>query len=291
MEVSVPLQLIRPHTYGGKDSSSAALKKVPGLQDEATRAWNFVTALYYKAGGFPWRTPRLEGDFATCFVGIAFFVTSDRERVNTSLAQVFNERGHGIAVRGSSAVVSSEDRQPHLTGPDSEDLLFRCLQAYRNEHRNWPARVVVHKTSNFTNEEREGCMAGAQKAGVDLIDLAALSESDVKLFRRGYYPPLRGTLLQADKRHHFLCTRGSVEFYEEYPGMYVPKLLEIKYEELSQSTNQHATEIMTLTKTNWNNVQIDSTQPITITAARRVGSILRWLQPGASYKQPYRFYM
>ena len=72
MEVSAPLQLIRPHTYGGKDSSSTALKKVPGLQDEATRAWNFATALYYKAGGFPWRTRRLEGDFATCFVGIAF---------------------------------------------------------------------------------------------------------------------------------------------------------------------------------------------------------------------------
>ncbi len=82
-----------------------------------------------------------------------------------------------------------------------------------------------------------------------------------------------------------------MEFYEEYPGMYVPKLLEIKYEELSEGTNKLATEIMTLTKTNWNNVQIDSTQPITITAARRVGSILRWLQPGASHKQPYRFYM
>ena len=27
------------------------------LQDEATRAWNFHTALYYKAGGTPWRLP------------------------------------------------------------------------------------------------------------------------------------------------------------------------------------------------------------------------------------------
>ena len=48
---------------------------------------------------------------------------------------------------------------------------------------------------------------------------------------------------------------------------------------------------MVLSKTNWNNVQIDSTMPVTITAARTVGDILRWLPDGYPPQKSYRFYM
>jgi hypothetical protein len=37
------------------------------LQDPATRAWNFHTAPYYKAGGGPWRLLRRSGEFTTCY--------------------------------------------------------------------------------------------------------------------------------------------------------------------------------------------------------------------------------
>ncbi len=49
------------------------------VQDEATRAWNLHTALYYKAGGKPWRVPPREDRYATCYVGISFPMTEDRE--------------------------------------------------------------------------------------------------------------------------------------------------------------------------------------------------------------------
>jgi hypothetical protein len=41
------------------------------VQDPATRAWNFHTALYYKAGGIPWRLIR-DADSETCFIGASF---------------------------------------------------------------------------------------------------------------------------------------------------------------------------------------------------------------------------
>jgi len=44
------------------------------LQDEATRAWNFSVALYYKGGGFPWRLA--DAQHGTCYIGISFHMSS-----------------------------------------------------------------------------------------------------------------------------------------------------------------------------------------------------------------------
>ena len=56
MSIGRPLQVSRPGTLGG-DVQRYRLDGTPNLemQDEASRAWNFFCALYYKAGGTPWR--------------------------------------------------------------------------------------------------------------------------------------------------------------------------------------------------------------------------------------------
>jgi hypothetical protein len=70
--------------------------------------------LYYKAGGTPWRLKRLSTALDTCFVGISFYRSLDRFNLSTSIAQVFNERGEGVVIRGSVATVSKDDLQPHF---------------------------------------------------------------------------------------------------------------------------------------------------------------------------------
>ena len=224
MRSGKPVQLIRPSTYDPtrRRSEKDERSKLRALQDEATRAWNFHTALYYKAGGFPYRVPRPETSFPTCFIGITFFVSPDKSRIHTSVANVFNERGHGLAVKGREAVFSKDDRQPHLTGADAASLVGDCLKAYRAEHRNSPSRVVIHKSSSYSEDEREGFIAGLRAANIEIIDLLSLKQSTTRLFREGYYPPLRGTWLKLDDENHTLYTRGSVDFYQEYPGMYIP---------------------------------------------------------------------
>jgi hypothetical protein len=292
MAFGKPLQLVRPTTYGGSVKRKGKHADQPRkLQDEATRAWNFFTALYYKAGGLPWRLIRDDSAYTTCFIGISFYVSPDKSSVNTSVAQVFNERGHGLAVRGSEAVESKEDRQLHLSEAGAEQLVADCLKSYRDEHKTWPARVVVHKTSNFSEEERCGFQAALKKAGVELFDLITISESFIRLFREGYFPPLRGTWLNADEENQVLYTRGSVDFYQQFPGMYVPKSLLIKCADVTETPRKIAEEILALSKTNWNNVQIDALMPITITAARQVASILRWIPQTTPIQQPYRHYM
>lgn len=54
-----PVQLTLPSTADPKRARKLKIRKneTRSVQDDATRAWNFHTALYYKAHGRPWRLP------------------------------------------------------------------------------------------------------------------------------------------------------------------------------------------------------------------------------------------
>ena len=101
-----------PPQHLGRDRPAAW----PGRsrQDEASRAWNLHTALYYKAGGVPWRLARNTADLTVCYIGVSFYRSSDGDVLDTSVAQVFNALGDGVIVRGGPARISGDDRQPHL---------------------------------------------------------------------------------------------------------------------------------------------------------------------------------
>jgi argonaute-like protein implicated in RNA metabolism and viral defense len=290
MRYSRPIQIIRRTTWDPAFTPSGEDRR--RLQDEATRAWNLHTAIYYKAGGVPWRLPRDPTDLTSCYVGVTFYRSTDHTTLHTSVAQVFNQRGDGVIVRGAPAKVSRHDRQPHLARGDAEALLTDALGRYRGEHRTLPARVVLHKTSSYTPDEMTGFRAAADAAGVDILELLWLPASDpVRLFRSAEHPPLRGTMLSLDDHRHVLYTRGSVPFYGTYPGMYIPSPLAFRLVDTESSPEHLAAELLALTKMNWNQTQLDARQPITLRTADRVGEILRYLGPHDRPQARYAFYM
>jgi hypothetical protein len=293
MRFAKPIQVIRPSTYDESQKKREKDEHGRGrrLQDPATRAWNFMTAIYYKAGGIPWRKPRPESEFDACFIGISFFQTLDRKAVHTSIAQVFNERGYGFMVRGADVKIAKHDRQPRLNAEGMQALLQDALSRYRQDHQHVPARVVVHKSSKFTEGEIGGAEAALSEAKIEIQDFLSLAPSFVRLYRQGYYPPLRGTVLEPDDTQHFLYSRGSVNFYEEYPGMYVPRSLQVRYDRIASARRDLLRELLLLTKMNWNNTQLDSSSPITLRAARQVGTILRYVNEDDPLQHPYKFYM
>lgn len=296
MALRKPTQIILPSTYNAKKKSKISKnkhkQKAQTIQDEATRAWNFYTALYYKALGTPWRLVRDSRDLTTCYVGISFYKTLDRSKLLTSTAQIFNERGEGVILRGGQAELSKDDRQPYLPASDASELLSNALAKYRREHRNLPARVVLHKTSRFIPEEFEGFQDALDKHGIDTAEFISFdSRGGTRLFRYGKYPPLRGTLLSLDNYTHVLYTRGSVDFFSTYPGMYVPRPLKFRCESVEETPKALAQEILALTKMNWNNTQFDRGEPITIRAARQVGHILKYVGKNDPLEFHYRFYM
>ena len=112
-----------------------------------------------------------------------------------------------------------------------------------------------------------------------------------KLFRAGTYPPWRGTLLSLDEQSQVLYTRGSVEFFAAYPGMYVPVPLWLRCQRVEQTPAALAAEILALTKLNWNSSQFDNMEPITLRAAKQVGDILKHVPPGGHLEPRYSYYM
>lgn len=293
MRFKTPTQIIRPATY---DERKRLKRNHPSgekrqLQDEATRAWNLYIALYYKAGGVPWRLVRESSQLDTCYVGISFYKTLDETRLLTSTAQVFDERGEGVIVRGSVAHVSKDDRQIHLAADDAYTLLRSALTNYRREHKNFPARVVVHKSSVHNDDETAGFEKALREFNIesDQADFVSITKSYTRLFRGNRYPPLRGTYFDTGGDLFVLYTKGSVDFFSAYPGMYVPRPLGFRCDNVSMTAPFLAQEILALTKMNWNNTQFDGGDPITLRASRQVGNILKYLE--GDYEPYYRYYM
>jgi hypothetical protein len=292
MSLGVPLQLVLPSTYDdSKRLRQVARDALRKPQDEATRAWNLYVALYYKAGGVPWRLVRDPAQLTVCYVGVSFYEAIDQSALLTSTAQIFNERGEGIILRGGAATVSKEDRQPHLDADGAEQLLTAALKAYRGEHKTQPARVVLCKTSSYSTGELAGFQKALDAHDIETVDLLNVGETHTRLYRVGDYPPLRGTFLSKSERKHVLYTRGSVDFYETYPGMYVPRPIGLTFANVASTPRAIAQELLALTKMNWNNTQFDNSEPIIVTAARKVGKILKYTDPAVTPKTRYSFYM
>ncbi len=293
MRLRIPIQLLWPSTFDPSFKIPRKLKEASDRrsQDRATIAWNLLTAIYYKAGGLPWRLARDARQLRTSFVGLSFYRSPDGEHVHTSTAQMFDERGEGLILRGGRMVESEEDRRPHLTDEDAYSLLRDSLGVFRAQHGHLPARVVLHKTSRFDRNELEGFHKAIDERDIDYADFVWIQKSMTRLYRMGAYPPLRGSLLRFDRDQALLYTRGSVEFFRTYPGMYVPRPLMLRCQALGQPLQHVAEETLALTKMNWNNTQFDNGLPITIAAARQVGDVLKYVGEDQEIAPRYSFYM
>lgn len=283
MRHQIPTQILLEHVAGAEPGARGV--------DHASRvAWNLCTSLYFKGGGVPWRPVGLRPD--TCYVGISFHrpLGSADTTLRSSVAQAFDENGTGLVLRGPDFPWDTRKQGPsaHLNAEQSQDLLRLMLRRYRDETKRLPARVVVHKTSRYTPEEREGFKAAL--AGITQFDLVAVSPtSEVRLLRQGKYPPLRGTLFTAaDVR--YLYTTGYIAALEAYPHGHVPSPLQIADHHGDSSVEQLAEEILLLTKMNWNSAGFAGALPITVRFSRLVGDIMREVPADREPEPQFKFY-
>jgi hypothetical protein len=285
MHLGTPLQLVREKTI--------LITKVAGdQQDAATKAWNFCTALYYKGNKtIPWRLVEDTAKLRSCYIGVGFYKSRDGETISSSLAQVFDEFGHGIILRGTPVSIDKKNRHPYLSEDQAYELLRDALDEYDRALEHMPARIVIHKSSHFRESERKGFLRALDEKGIRSKDFVAITDTDIMLFGDKDYPPKRGTLLTISETEGVLYTRGTVDFYKTYPGMYVPNPLKITVYEQDSSLESLCDEILGLTKMNWNNTQMDGRLPITLECARKIGDIMKYVSPTEKPQVSYSFYM
>ncbi|RUV01781.1 hypothetical protein EOA79_18565 [Mesorhizobium sp. M1A.F.Ca.IN.020.03.2.1] len=293
LHLPIPTQIVWPDTWDDAAKIPRKVKRESNRQTQvkATRAWNLLNALFYKAGKVPWRLLPDQAEYRTSFLGIGFYRDLDGQQLWTSTAQMFDERGRGLILRGARAQTETRGRHPYLTAKDAEELVVQSIAAYKAHHRHVPARLVVLKTSRFRPEEAEGIDAALEKSGIEMSDLVWVQESSpIAIFRDGNYPVLRGTFVDLGGKG-LLYTRGSVPFYGTFPGLRVPHpLLLVPHENSDSKILTLAKDVLALTKVNWNTTQFDQKLPAPIKAAREVGRILKHVEFGTAVSSDFRRY-
>jgi hypothetical protein len=290
MSTGLPIQLFRHSTLQGVlrmlDEGVDSLKG-RSLQTPAEVAWNICTALYYKAQGRPWRVARLTP--GTCYVGVAFFRNKRRadDAIEFSMAQVFTHSLEGFVVRGTEVEVDRHSKQAFMTRAQAGELLSRAIAKYTERAGAAPQRIVVHKSSRFSDDERMGILDATAEIPFDLV---AMRPTRTRFLRPGTYPTLRGTCIPLSADEALLYTTGYVPRLRTYPGARVPEPLHLFHDGVSE-VHFIAREIMGLTKLDWNTTAFSTTEPITIGFARRVGDVLSELEDDSVAQDHYRFYM
>lgn len=294
-KAGLPVQILRQSTLETLNCSM----KIPTIsaakhrkQDPSTIAWNIAVALYYKANHFPWRVGNLSS--GSCYIGISFYYdqTTHERNMFASLAQIFTDTGEGMVVRGDSFDWDTETKgRPHLTKESAQSLLQSALELYKKHHNDQlPNRVVIHKSSKYTNDEKQGFLDASERVPrYDYITLT--SGRSVFFYRNGDNPVLRGTFVPMFGDSCLIFTGGYSPYLKSYFGPRVPRPLEITEHHGDTQLKELATEIIALTRLDWNTTRFSLSIPITLKFARRVGGILGSVQQGEKIQHQYRFYM
>src|ERR1700685_121139 len=280
-EYGVPIQIIREQTLRGK-----------GTQNLATRTWNLFTGLYYKAGLMPWILGGL--DAKTCFLGVSFYhkKTASRDLVLSSMSHLFANDFNSLILRGEQVAYDYALKSPVLTADSANGIAERALQEFHSARNAYPSRVVVHKTSRFNADEISGFQAAFRSAHL-AFDLVSLIKSPLRITRLGQSPVPRGTALISGDNHAHLYTKGFIHELQTYPGSHVPSPFEIYKARGDSSIKTICSEILSLTKLNWNTADFCCGVPITVSFARNVGEVFKEFDDSASYEPSryFRFYM
>ena len=155
-----------------------------------------------------------------------------------------------------------------------------------------PTRVVVHKRTHFTKDEINGIVDSLKKSGIEQIDLIEINyEEDARFislilkdgkFQPHPFPLSRGTCFLLDTTTALLWTHGIVPSVKAenrnyyLGGKNLPEPLKIRKHYGASNISTIASEILGLTKMNWNSFDMYSKLPATIQTSNEIARI-GWL--------------
>lgn len=283
MENKLPTQFILPTTLDLE-------RKL--LQDLATRAWNLSVAVYYKTKGVPWKLAELEPD--TCYAGISFYRECSPEGkpyMRAGVARVFLATGEALILKGDPFQWGHPRIEPHLNEEQAEALMNKIIVEYTKSHKGKPPeRLVLHKTSEYTEEEKKGFLSASNAVGQK--DLLTLTQSQIDWYREGAYPTVRGNVIKVSESEFYIFTLGYIPQLKTFPKPGIPVPIRVQVANLDSPERKMCKEILSLTRLNWNNADFCDQMPITISASRRIGNILSEARArDIDISSEYKFYM
>ena len=269
MEFGIPLQILRESTLRPNDENEFGQRQLTPLSN---RLWNICTTLHYKCGGKPWRLVTARD--GVCYIGIAFRRTDDHNTACCA-AQMFLNTGDGVVFLGEYGPwYSPETAQFRLSPKAAQNLLQGVLQTYYDSGGKPLTEIFLHSRSYISPEE----FAGYQSACPENVNLVGVrvrfDRHNPRVYRLGRMPVLRGMFWKLHERAGFLWGSGFQPRTGTYTGAEVPLPMRIDVLYGDVPIERVASDIMGLTKLNYNACRLGDSEPVTIRFSDAVGEIL-----------------
>jgi len=258
---------------------------------QSALAWTLSTAAFYKSGGRPWKLAKVRG--GVCYVGLVFKKddTSGDRRMACCAAQMFLDSGDGVVFKGAVGPWYSPDkREFHLNKEAARELGKLAVESYRKRVGDEPREMFIHGRVRLDSDEWSG-FEEAVTGRSNLVGVRIRDEPNWKLFRYGRNPLLRTLAYIESERKAVLWTRGWTPRLQTYPGLEVPNPLSIEINRSAADIEVVLSDILGLTKLNFNSCIFADGNPITLKFADAIGEVLTAGPVKDVPPLPFRFYI
>ncbi len=269
--------------------------------------WWLSLSFYVKSLRTPWVLNNQENN--TAYAGIGYSVSTIKGKSETVIgcSHIYDTNGQGLKYKLSRIDDYYLDKQnnPYLSYKDAFQFGVSIRELLSLD--KLPERVVIHKRTKFTPDEINGIKASLNMAGIKKIDLIEINfEVDARFLAMKVYqsnlqvdtfPISRGTCLVTNKHTALLWTHGIVPSvrqpnYKFYlGGRSIPAPIKITKHYGESNVNVIATEILGLTKMNWNSFDLYSKLPATIDSSNQIARIGKLLSRFEGHTYDYRLFI
>ena len=287
-------QIVRESTIAPPAQARAEDEAARDTKDfQAAIAWNLGTSAFYKAGGRPWKIAGIRD--RVCYLGLVFKKdeTQSDPRTACCAAQMFLDSGDGVVFRGAVGPwYAPKTGDFHLSRTAANELVKKAVDAYQEKgDRGPPSELFIHGKVAFSDEEWAGFSDAVDLTKTKLVGVKIRDESDLRLFRVGSRPVLRGTAYLRHSRSAYLWTKGFSPRIRTYVGREVPRPLRVEVLRGDADMKTVLADIMALTKLNYNTCLLADGIPVTLRFADAIGEILTAAPVTTDNPLPFRHYI
>lgn len=271
--------------------------------------WWLSLSFYVKSLRTPWILNNQERKTAYAGIGYSISKIKGQSEIIIGCSHIYDSNGQGLKYRLSKIDDYYLDKQnnPYLSYKDAFQFGVSIRELFYQSLDTLPERVVIHKRTKFTEDEINGIKASLNKAGIKKIDLVEINyEVDARFVAMSVYnsslqvdkfPISRGTCIVTNKYTALLWTHGIVpsvkqQNYKFYlGGRSIPAPIKITKHYGESNIDVIASEILGLTKMNWNSLDLYSKLPSTLDSSNRIARIGKLLSRLEGNNYDYRLFI
>ena len=269
--------------------------------------WWLSLALYVKGMRTPWLLDGLPED--TAFVGLGFSIDRNALRgdhVVLGCSHIYSGRGEGLQYRLSKIENPIVRRgNPFMSADDARRVGETIRQLFFDARMKLPERVVLHKRTPFSRDERDGLGDGLGGIGsVDMLEIqvdhslryvASVQKADGTVDEDSY-PVRRGTAIKLDDYSALLWVHGATTALDARRKYFqgkrrIPAPLVVRRHAGRTPLRELAGEIVGLSKMNWNTFDLYTKLPATLQSSGEIARIGSLLQRFGAESYDYRLFI